>query len=328
MYEQAPYNVIERIGEMDRPKFAVTKVREGFEFGHGKISGVAANEEVLELVEQTIYDPRKNRDLLVPIDTDDSGEPIKDDGCGDGRGVLTIFSYDETFHKSLNRPKVFGGSSVMAVACVIGLGEAGNLALNPLFERVIKTLDEKNINFGAHTDEHAYGKNCGCGAIDRADEVLFAIPKYEFPIRGVVTMLSTSLELPALNEVYQNFRSYVDTLAQQPEYSGKQVMDTILENNRTRVVKQLGDEHKECRIVLNTVRGYTVNQKLIRDVTGNEAQIFAVDVWRMQDIASSLYPDQPELQAKAFLSELIYTLATAAVLTKGDLPIDLITEAA
>ena len=151
MYEQAPYNVIERIGEMDRPKFAVTKVREGFEFGHGKISGVAANEEVLELVEQTIYDPRKNRDLLVPIDTDDSGEPIKDDGCGDGRGVLTIFSYDETFHKSLNRPKVFGGSSVMAVACVIGLGEAGDLALNPLFERVIKTLDEKNINFGAHT---------------------------------------------------------------------------------------------------------------------------------------------------------------------------------
>ena len=324
MREHAPYNVIERTYEMDRPKFDVTKVREGFEFGHGKISGVAANKEVLKQVEYNIYN---NPDILVAIDKDDSGEAIKDDGCGDGRGVLTIFSYEETFHKSLNRPKVFGGASVMAVACAIGLGEAGTLALNPLFERIIKELDEKNINFGAHTDEHAHGKNCGCGAIDRAPEILFATLKYEMPIRGVLTILSTALELTDLNEVYGNFRGYIQDLAQQPEYSGKQVMDTILENNRTRVVKQLGDDHKECRIVLNTVRGYTVNQQLIRDVTNGEAQIFAVDVWRMQDIAVSLYPDQPELQAKAFLSELIYTLATAAVLTKGDLPIDLITAA-
>jgi hypothetical protein len=75
--------------------------------------------------------------------------------------------------------------------------------------------------------------------------------------------------------------------------------------------------------VLNTVRACTVNQKLIREITDDKAQIFAVDVWRMQDIAGKLYDDRAAHQ-RAFLSELIYTLATAAVLTKGDLPVDVV----
>lgn len=304
--------------EHQKPAFTVTRIIKGFEFGHGQISGLASNNEVLELVDWTIHN---QPELLVPIDKDDEGHIIKDDGCGDGRAVLTVFSLDHVYKRSLNRSKVFGGSATMTTACLIGLGQAGNRPLNQVFATAINTLGQKGLDYGAHTDEHMHGKNCGCGAIDKAPQILFASLKYEIPIRGVITMLSNYVS--GLNDVYGNYRQYVQHLAGHPEYSGMEVMDLIISNSR--IVKQLGGTHRECRIVLNTIPGYTVNQKLIRDATQDEAQVFAVDVWRMQDIANKLYVGQPELQHQAFISELIYTVATAAVLTKGDLPVDVIT---
>jgi hypothetical protein len=304
-----------------KPQFKVTRIIKGFEFGHGQISGLATNNEVLELVGTMIHD---NPGILVPIDRDHDGRVLTDDGCGDGRAVLTVFSLDHTYKRSLNRSKVFGGSATMATACLIGLGEAGKHSLNQVFTRSINTLNKRGMDFGAHTDEHMHGNNCGCGAIDKAPQILFASLKYEIPIRGVITMLSNYVS--GLNDVYANFRTYVQHLASQPDYSGMEVMDQII--NSSHIVKQLGGDHRECRIVLNTIRGYTVNQKLVRDATQNEAQIFAVDVWRMEDIAHKLYPDQLDLQHQAFISELIYTVATAAVLTKGDLPVDVITQKA
>jgi hypothetical protein len=301
-----------------QPKIKVTRILKGFEFGHGKISGVAAKTDVLNIVDKAIYN---NPEILVPIDLDDDGSPIADDGCGDGRAVLTIFSLDKEYKRSLNRSKVFGGSATMATACSIGLGEGVGCSLNELFELSIKKLDHSGLDFGAHTDEHMHGQNCGCGAIDKAPQILFATLKYEIPIRGAVTILSDDTR--GLNKVYGHFRHYVQSLASEPDYSGRRVMDKILNSNGNRIVKQLGGDHKECRIVLNTVRGFTVNQKLIRKLTDDEAQIFAVDVWRMQDIAQQLYDSEAD-RHEALISEIIYTVATAAVLTKGDLPVDLI----
>ena len=292
--------------------FTVTRIIKGFEFGHGSISGVAADHDTLAKVDKLI---QNSKDLLVPVEIDD-------DGCGDGREVLTVFSHDTKYKRSLNRAKVFGGSATMVTACNIGLGDAGNATLNDVFEQSIKTLDERGMDFGAHTDEHMHGRNCGCGAIDKAPQIVLASLKYELPIRGAITVLLD--DTGGINDVYNNFRAYAKEVALHPVYSGMQVMDKIIDNKHSRVVKQLGGDHKECRIVLNTIRGFTVNQQLIRDETDGKAQIFAVDVWRMQDIAEKLCSKNPDLHLKALLSELVYTLATAAVLTKGDLPVDMI----
>ena len=59
-------------------------------------------------------------------------------------------------------------------------------------------------------------------------------------------------------------------------------------------------------------------------LTEDQAQIFGVDVWRMKDIADKLHSGQPDRQHKALLSELVYTLGEAAVLTKGDVPVYMI----
>ncbi len=76
-----------------------------------------------------------------------------------------------------------------------------------------------------------------------------------------------------------------------------------------------------CKIILNQVYCQTVNQKFIREATNDKAQVFAVDVWRLERIANGLYKDNYAMQNKALLSEVIYTLAAASVLTEGNLPV-------
>jgi len=296
--------------DLNPPAFTVKRIAKGFEFGYGSISAGEEDPDTLVLLDKAIHPPG----ILVPVAT-------QDDGCSDGRPAILIFKKQEIFKRSLHRAKVFGGAVVMTVASKIGLGDAHNRQLDEVFEDSIDTLVDKKVSFGAHTDEYAHGEDCGCGAIDRAPEALLAVLKYKDQIHTVITDLG--VDPTGLDEVLDNFGQYIGgTLSQPKPYSGRQVMDRIIAADK--VVKKLGGKHLERRILLNQVRGYTVNQKLIRLVTGGKAQVFGVDIWRLEDIAKKLYPDQPEKRHKAFLSELVYTLGTSAVLTKGDLPIDMI----
>ncbi len=133
------------------------------------------------------------------------------------------------------------------------------------------------------------------------------------------------MDSEGLDEVFAEYRHYVgDNLPRQSKYSGNKVMEAII--GAGKVVKRLGGNHRERRVVLNQVKGYTVNQRLIRMVTGSKAQVFGVDAWRLEEISTKMFPDDTVLQHKALLSELVYTLAVSAVLTRGDLPVDMIQE--
>ncbi|HVX24001.1 MAG TPA: cadmium-containing carbonic anhydrase [Candidatus Saccharimonadales bacterium] len=306
---------------MEEPKFYVTRITEGLAFGEGGISGAAEKDtdtEVLRKLDEAI---EYHSDLLVPVDLDEAGEPLSDDGCGDGRDARLTYRLGQQFKRSLHRAKVFGGALVMGVASTVGLGEARNRPLQELFTDTITELGEKHINFGAHTDpayENPEVDKCGCGAIDRAPEAMMAALKYQGPIRAVIGALGVNDE--GLDGVFQNFGQYVsEVIARHPAYSGKRVMKEI--TNAGKVIKQLSGEHRERRIILNDVRGYTVNQRLLRQLTDDQAQVFAVDIWRLTDIATQKYAEAPSRAHQALLSELVYTLGIAAVLTKGDLPV-------
>lgn len=298
--------------DMNTPAFAVERISDRLNFGHGPISIEGADSEVLLRMDEAI----RSTHILTPIDKDDEGKVIDDDGCGDGRSTLMVFTKDETYKRSLNRSKVFGGGVTMNTASLIGTGQAIGLSLPHVFSRSIETLEQEGVDFGAHTDEHAHGENCGCGAIDKAPEAVMAAIKYENPIREVIKMLGS--DTSELDVVYSNWRRYTRDLAVQPAYSGREVADKII--SRGKVMKQLAGDHRERAIVLNTVPGYTVDQAYVRQETNNEAQSFAVDVWRLQEISEKAYKN-PTAQNQAYLSKLIYTLAVSAVLTKGDLPV-------
>jgi hypothetical protein len=297
---------------MNQPQFVTERISDGLAFGHGEISS-AEEPEVLQIMHETVC----SKEILVPIDRDDEGKVIDDDGCSDGRGTKVVFTLTETYKRSLNRAKVFGGAVAMTAASLIGRGRAKELPLNEVFTAALGDLQEAEIDFGAHIDEDAHGENCGCGAIDKAPQAVLAALKYETPIRSVIDGLG--IESSQLDEVYANWRSYVPELATYPQYNGKNVMDKIIGSGK--VVKQLAGDHREKAIVLNTVRGYTVDQELVRRKTSGRAQVFALDLWRLEDIFTKLHDEQPQEQQKAFLSALVYTLAVAAVLTKGDLPV-------
>jgi hypothetical protein len=313
--ERMPHNEFNDAEIMNTPELVASLISEGFNIGDGPISGQEIDSETRQALHETIT---TEPEIIVPVDVDETGAQIDDDGCGDGRSVKLITRMGKVLKRSLNRAKVFGGAVAMTGASRIGLGLAHDRNLIAVFKDSIDALNEEGIDYGAHTDVHAHGENCGCGAIDKAPEALLASLKYETQIRHLIADLGVPTE--GLDTVYDHYRKYVtDTLARDPQYSGRAVMDMITEAGK--VVKQLDGDHKERAIVLNTVRGYTVNQALIRAKTDGKAQAFAVDVWRLDDIVSKLYSADTEAQQMALQSELVYTLAISAVLTKGDLPV-------
>lgn len=300
------------------------KLTDGLDFGDGAISVEDRIDEEHQHAIDTdtiskVHEAIKSPNIIVPIDVDDSGMPIEDDGCGDGRGVKTVFKKVgeslDYMKRSLNRYKAFGGGLMMATAALIGMGEANDQPLQNLVQTSKDFLKRKRIPFGAHIDDHAHGDNCGCGAIDRAPLIINNAVLYRDNIVQAVGSLTDNIE--GLDSVCDEFESYANKTNDQP-YSGRKTMDEIVDDGK--VVKELEGPHLEIAIVINTVDGYTVNQDYIRKVSNDKAQVFAVDVPRLQQIAEKMF-DNPDEQHRAFLSMLVYTLATAATLTKGDLPV-------
>lgn len=311
-------------GSEAMPEFTVFVVAEhGLGFGEGSIgvnnrlageTKYPLDQEVLDRVDAAINSP----EILVPVDVDDSGEPVDDDGCSDGRGVKVVMQGTEIKKRSLNRSKVFGAGLTMGVASRIGTGEAKG-RLEQEFENEINEFAEREINFGAHTDEHAYGDKCGCGAIDNAPLIIAKTVVYRKEIEQAVSLLSgiPNEQNKALKTVLDNFESYAQLIIGQ-DYKGANVMKKIID--RGKIVKQLEGEHLEARLLINKKRGYTPNQELVRRISGGKVQLFGVDEWHIEDLSKKLY-DNEQQQLEAYMSMLVYTLATSGVLTKGDIKV-------
>lgn len=299
----------------------------GLGFGEGAISYDArANNEVPAEELDKVIEILASPDVLAVIDTDKlTGEALDDDGCGDGRGItnqageiVEVMQGDTVLKKSLNRAKVFGGGATMALSTLIATNHADG-SLQELFTEAMTAMEEAEIDYGAHSDEHAHGDKSGCGAIDNAPKILQNSVKYRDAIYATILSLDDAIDAHAVDEVLDSFASYTEAHGNS-QYSGKQVLDDI--KSEEKVVKKLVSDHYEMYIVLNEVEGYTINQHSVRNATEERVQVFAVDMWRLQDIASRLYDGaDEETKQKAVLGELVYTLATAATLTAGDLPV-------
>lgn len=290
---------------------------EGLGYGDGSISYRAREQEVgpenIRIAREIIQSDR----ILVPVDRDSDGNILQDDGCGDGRSVTRVFKgIKEVTKKSLNRAKVFGAGLAMGLAGRIGVQGLTASTLTDEFAATMDELDERGLDYGGHSDNHAHGPNCGCGAIDKANIIIATAIKYETEIRDSLNALGSSDN--GLAGIFTNFEGAAVKIADQP-YAGRSVWDKL--RGRGKVNKELADDHFEMFVVLNKVRGMTVNQEIIRQATGGLVQVFAVDLWRIEDIAKSQFPDDEKDAHVAELSQQVYTLGTAATLTAGDLPV-------
>lgn len=288
----------------------IRKIAGGFGYGdvESTITVTPDDTELLAKLDQVLHSAA----LLTPISSDESGHPVQDDGCGDGRPAAREYPHE-------HRAKVFGGGAAMAVSMLIGLGKAADDPQAEIFTHALSILRDRQIDFGGHTDNQVVPPYGGCGAIDKFPYILVAAVHYQPQIEGSIQDLG--IDTTGLLNVQQQFIAYAKKHAGQP-YSGADVSAAIVSQGK--IVKQLTGVHVEKAVVLNTVPGYTTDQAAVYTAMDGQAEVFAVDVWRIQQLADSLYDTTEERQA-AFLSELIYTLATSAVLTRGNLPVYLVT---
>lgn len=216
----------------------------------------------------------------------------------------------------------------MSVASQVGLGRAKS-GLKGLFEMEADELDEAGVTFGAHTHNNASGDNSGCGAIDEAPLIVANTKQYKDQIKttfmGMKDLLADNgidASEENVDEVLGNYEEYARTHPND-DYKGKAVMESILEKEK--VVAELEDEHREIAIIINLVKGMTVDQELIRSTTGGVVQVFSLDLPRKIDIADKRYKDEgDDVKSKAVLSMLAFALSTSATLTDGTLKVYLI----
>lgn len=286
---------------------------EGLGFGHGSISAREVSPAIMEQVAEVIQSPA----ALVPVESDD-------DGCPDGRGTTEMIQGKDQTCQPVNRAKVFGGGATMAMAALVGTGNAESGSIADAFEIAADRLSMRDINFGAHSAEHPAEGKSGCGAIDEAPKNIDNIFNFEEEIIGTLEALAgpqaSKPELHSMAETaIENFKDFKGTGS---DYRGADVLDGILE--RDKKVAVLGDSHKEVGLVINTdIEDMTFDQEAVRRATGGQAQVFSVDVPRMKQIAEGLF-DDPESQRQALVSMLVYSLGTAGTLTDGSLPVDVV----
>ncbi len=312
---------IDTIG-MKKPDFEVTLLLDGIGIGSGNIShndriDVVAAEKI-----KLVVDAISTGEILVPVDNYKDGTMLDDDGCGDGRVTLKVYQ-DQTIKKrSLNRAKVFGGGPTMAAASRIGLGKHDKKPLQEVFADSVSALKTAKIDFGGHTDNHSSEDKSGCGAIDNAPLIIQNIASNSEHIKATIQGLG--IDTTGLDDAMANFQEYAELdLVRDSKYSGSAVMDTIIDSGK--IVKELDGTHNEMFIILNMLKDQTVDQEIIRSLSGGEIQAFVVDVWRLASISDRLYSNKSDIyKNNAFLSKLIYTLGVAATLTKGDLPVYII----
>jgi len=313
---------------------------EGLGFGEGSISveeQVKSGESDRSAIRAAIELVRTDQDVFVPVDSE-----ADDDGCGDGRtcGKMIYRMLDpitkqiQVFKRSLRRAKLFGGGLIASSSmwrAVEGAPTRGQ-TLDGDRRFMAEQLKSHGVNFGAHTDEHAEGDKCGCGAIDRYDDITRNVNVYRPQIMQTLRLLygdDYAENEGAINDVFDMYSQLQDEYL--GDVTGRDTMDFI--ESEGAVVKQLEGKHLEDMVVLNDVEGTTLDQALLRQKLADQGlspniQAFVVDVWRgrmyadlVADVASERGIDRDVAFQRAYADFLIRTLAVSATLTKGDQPV-------
>lgn len=271
---------------------------------------------------------------------------VDDDGCGDGRPWKKIAQQysDGTvqfFDKSLLRAKVFGGGLATAASMwrtVHGTPQTGQ-TVGQDRRTMALALDEREFHHGAHSDDHAEGDNCGCGAIDKYPVITSNAVKYRAAITDTLRAVYGDEFADNETAIAQAFEVY-EALSIQDGYfadaSGKESMEQLFAAGA--VVKELSGHHIEETIVINDVKDTTLDQQLFTQEVKNAhtddkpriVQAFCVDTWRGREIADVVTEiaaqEDPTIDIEhtrklAYADFLIRTLAVAGTLTAGDLPV-------
>lgn len=325
--------------EYDETTYEMTLVApDGLGYGDGAIStrnreiGPLTPEQLGRVVDVILAN--KDR-IIVPIEE-------MDDGCGDGRPAGMVFQAigpngERTFYrKSKLRAKIFGGG--LQVAASMWRAVAGEPINNEtvLGDRIYTAakLKKHNVKYGAHTDGHAHGDNCGCGAYDKYSLSTEKSAKFQPQITGNVRALAGD-DLADSEELQRAFRVR-SAISGDEHYmsdaSGAATMAFIEKDGA--VIKRLEYDHLEAITIVNDEPGTTVDQRVVVELLEaahlpTDIQVFVIDAWRgkmyadlVADIAANeLGADRDTARQVATADFYVNQLSVAATLTDGTQPV-------
>jgi hypothetical protein len=276
----------------------------GLGFGDGGISVEAqlAQPEVSNLTPEVL---EVGTDIILHEPEVFAEVEEDDDGCGDGRPTAVIYQmvpvvpehpesselYQQQFNKSRRRAKLFGGGLVAASsmyrAVILGKYQLGQTVLGER-KKTAALLKKANIRHGGHTDNHAHGENCGCGAIDKFDQTFEKALKYRSEIKSVVQLYAGDnwnqeweADFNYVYDIYEDLQANLDEYT--VDAAGVKTRELLEEEGA--VIKRLADDHLEDFTILNDVEGTTFDQPKFDEILKQRgvegaAQAFVVDVWR------------------------------------------------
>ncbi len=245
----------------------------------------------------------------------------QDDGCIDGRCVDEI-AIPEGDHFDLKRvddnekherAKVAGGGLLTGLAMFKAIGE-GLVSPDEDLRYLATSLAKQGIYCGAHTGAHGSIQNqkTDCGANDKFDEILKNAILNEGSVSRITKELLKPLENNMVEGVYQDaLHSWNNVLTHTDNFSqsnGSTRLDSIKKGilstqeegrlgSKVSVLKHLKGNHNEIFVIINYAQGRTFSQTALRNIIHNHhpgldggqlPQVFALDMWRVNDLAKCI----------------------------------------
>jgi hypothetical protein len=318
--------------------------------GYG-VGSISYNAKADEMTNNLLYQAERlinSGECLVDVEE-------QDDGCGDGRPAdEVVFCKDDgqiearpiTAKSPVHeRAKVFGGGYIISHVMDLALGRKSH-DLDEDLKRGVDELDKVGIHCGVHTGQHRHAGAVDCGANDREAEILANAldPQLTTKIMTTAKSLAEQMNQPlgdhVLEKALNNFEAALADKDYFAKSSGKSRLRTVMEQLKAEqmkrgdqshplaVSKNLFGDHHEAYVVLNFAEGKTFSQKLFRQQLAEQfpdlpaeqlPQVFTTDFARIKKIAVAKTDNAADFQI-ALSAGLVYSIATAATLTDGSLP--------
>lgn len=283
-------------------------------FGEGKLHAQELSEGVQDFAEVL-----KDR-YIVRVEKNAPGQ------CMDGRFCKCCVSAPAT----IIGPKCAGGPLQSGFgAAELTPGYYGARSGQTPTERAVEvgeTITANGIVIGGHTTEGALGngfvnpetkaEQTGCGAGESHPKALRRVARRD------ANVVATSSALTQANHDDASVVS-VDTIERNVAgYSAKDMYELEHAQSEGRSMEILAGSHEESVVVLNWVRGTTIDRDALYTETGKEA--FVIDMWYLQDIARAMTdgrPDAEEMFQAVYSNMVEYQLAVYAELCDGSHPV-------
>lgn len=196
-------------------------------------------------------------------------------------------------------------------------------------DEVATILKANGVQIGGHTTLSAKNNNyknpetgeeqTGCGAAEKHAPAIRKILQNNDLIFNVADKMFSNISHGSFDKSQnekQRTNSILDT------YSPKKMLDLERTHGGDNNVEVLEGSHEELAVVLNYVRGTTVDRDAM--VRESNKEVFGIDMWYLQDLAKALSrgrPDAEEIYEPLLYAMCAYQIAVYSELCDGSHPV-------